>query len=614
MSGPWQTPAAGSALPPRNGNVQRYETRYVYPRNSVTGATGWLPGREAVFQFESDPASGWLVPSESKLYVRGTLGTKADASKIPAHSIRFAASPLFGMLDQARYSMNGTTVQSVSGDLDTHAQLQLRLSGNRESHDTNAMLGCDSLRQKMLHPERRVGSLAGIRVGHPLLDIHPGSATEVLENDVIPNDKHKILSDRMDDVHGNSEIELASPVSLALTSWGVNKFVPGGSHDLRFTIGQEGVNMKKSIFTQRIEPCALGQSTVLSQEDATTQTVNIALPDGLHLLAAQSNGTSGLVALDNSGTGKTVGFQAQATEGGKVAVDKIYLTKIADPADAQKLKGNRNLFTNDGYSYFGTSQADGTLTADNIASRKLSRTRLLARAAPPIEAYNDAATGELQFIPSEVFLMCVYALPVYGTVPRPLSTQMTFDNIHLIQETIGKVNGSLTKQLTIPVNTTRIVITFQDGAKTLTNNRELIGQYGGLGDSTANKNGSISSLQITLGGQSLPSPAYSLNFKTGQTIVPWADWQSFLKAGINSSIGSQDRSEWESDPAFAFRIMGERSSVAQNLSVKTSFLGTGTQSDDCVMNVFCIGTNVIEAVYDDDASFQPTSVSVQEVV
>ena len=112
----------------------------------------------------------------------------------------------------------------------------------------------------------------------------------------------------------------------------------------------------------------------------------------------------------------------------------------------------------------------------------------------------------------------------------------------------------------------------------------------------------------------MPSLAYNLNFKTGQTIVPWADWQSFLKAGINSSIGNQDRSEWESDPAFAFRIMGERSSVAQNLTVKTSFLGTGTQSDDCVMNVFCIGTNVIEAVYDDDASFQPTSVSVQEVV
>ena len=31
--------------------------------------------------------------------------------------------------------------------------------------------------------------------------------------------EHKIISDRMDDVHGNSEIELASLVSLALTSW-----------------------------------------------------------------------------------------------------------------------------------------------------------------------------------------------------------------------------------------------------------------------------------------------------------------------------------------------------------------------------------------------------------
>ena len=101
---------------------------------------------------------------------------------------------------------------------------------------------------------------------------------------------------------------------------------------------------------------------------------------------------------------------------------------------------------------------------------------------------------------------------------------------------IGKVNGWLTKQLTTPVNTTRIVITLQDGAKTLANNRELIGQYGGLGDGSADKNGSISSLQITLGGQSLPSPAYNLNFKTGQTIVPWADWQSFFKAGINGPL------------------------------------------------------------------------------
>jgi hypothetical protein len=32
------------------------------------------------------------------------------------------------------------------------------------------------------------------------------------------------------------------------------------------------------------------------------------------------------------------------------------------------------------------------------------------------------------------------------------------------------------------------------------------------------------------------------------------------------------------------------------------------------MLVFCLGSSVIEMQYDDDASFQPTAVSVQEVV
>ena len=40
----------------------------------------------------------------------------------------------------------------------------------------------------------------------------------------------------------------------------------------------------------------------------------------------------------------------------------------------------------------------------------------------------------------------------------------------------------------------------------------------------------------------------------------------------------------------------------------------GQNNDEREMLVFCLGTSVIEAQYDDDASFQPTAVSVQEVV
>ena len=113
MSGPWTTPPAGADLPTRNGNVQMYHTRQIYPRNDVTGGS-WSPGREIVFQFESDPASGWLVPDQCKLYARFSIGTKGASTRfgeaaagskdrIPSQSLRFAACPLYGALSAARY-------------------------------------------------------------------------------------------------------------------------------------------------------------------------------------------------------------------------------------------------------------------------------------------------------------------------------------------------------------------------------------------------------------------------------------------------------------------------------------------------------------------------------
>ena len=71
-------------------------------------------------------------------------------------------------------------------------------------------------------------------------------------------------------------------------------------------------------------------------------------------------------------------------------------------------------------------------------------------------------------------------------------------------------------------------------------------------------------------------------------------------------------SEFQEDPIAAFRVIGNRDSVAQNLTIRY-----GLKADpaaDTELCVYCIGTNVLEATYDDDASFQPTSVSVQEVI
>jgi hypothetical protein len=565
MSSPWVTPPAGSDLPPRNGNVQRYFSSQIFPRNTVTGSS-WKPGREIVFQFESSPADGWIVPSESKIYTRFKVGTKHTPGVFPtaaknAHSLRLKACPTYGLLDSAKYSMNGTTVQSVSGDLSKVAQFQLRLTGSRDSHDTNGSLGADSLRQTMLPPELLSSATSSAAK----------SVSEVFSPEVIPNDKQKILSDR---IGNNGEIELMTPVSLGLTSWGSNKFWPGGSHDLRYTIGQYGVNMKRSVYTEQIEPRAIGQASVLGAVPAQT--------------AADAD-TADVATV--------------------VTLDSLAVDTNPDEAACTALKTSRGA-TDDVVNY----------NAATAGNQQLARARLLARCTPPVPAYDDtggATTGddELQIEMVECYLSLVMVLPVHGTVPRPLSTQYTYDNVHLITEPIGGTTAAgFIKNLTIPVNTTRLVLGFRRSADAISLNSELLGAEGGV----KAVGGTPVALSITLAGVSLPSPAYTLGFKGDgllrgeQTLRAWSDWGSFLKSSIANATGSQNLSEWQEDPLYAFRIMGDRSSVSQNLTVRAQFSGAVSAETD--MLIWCIGTNVVEATYDDDASFQPTSVSVQEVI
>ena len=193
-------------------------------------------------------------------YCRFRVGTKSSIGRIGEadtnggkdHIPRFASCPLYGALSAARYSQNGVTVQSQGTELDTLTQLQLRLMGSRESHDTNGILGCDSLRQKMMHPETAAVQMAADGAQSSALGFDP---------QVIPNDKQNILLQRYET---NKDIELATPMSLTLTAFGTNKFIPGGSHDLHFTIGQEGRNMRKSMFTQAIPATPLGSGSVVS--------------------------------------------------------------------------------------------------------------------------------------------------------------------------------------------------------------------------------------------------------------------------------------------------------------------------------------------------------------
>ena len=81
---------------------------------------------------------------------------------------------------------------------------------------------------------------------------------------------------------------MASPVSLALSCFGINKFIPGASHDLRFTIGQQGQNLKKSIYTELIPPAPNGQTTVLDEVAQAAATVTFGGLGGKKFMVATS--------------------------------------------------------------------------------------------------------------------------------------------------------------------------------------------------------------------------------------------------------------------------------------------------------------------------------------
>ena len=221
---------------------------------------------------------------------------------VPSKAIRLAACPLLGMFDNARWSMNGTTIQSVSGDLDTIGQLQLRMRGSRESQDTNGALGADSLRQHMGHPTSAPQTSA--LVDAAALAGAGATSRYHSADGVYANDKHKLCTDRCaDGVAVNKSMELMTPVSMALTSWGINKFISGASHDLRFTIGQHGIDGKKSFYTRAIPGSAADSGTVLA---GTALTGNGVAIDDARSAAQSFNILNATTAATNANVARTV--------------------------------------------------------------------------------------------------------------------------------------------------------------------------------------------------------------------------------------------------------------------------------------------------------------------
>jgi hypothetical protein len=127
----FETPPAGTPVEPTNG-VRYYYRQQVYPATPSTGPN-FTPGREVQWRFQA--SSHAFVPQESRLVARVRVDKSADNgatwTQVVEPSIRYAADPLSRLFDQARLSVNGTTVDNVSSDVQDISTLQLRLEGTK---------------------------------------------------------------------------------------------------------------------------------------------------------------------------------------------------------------------------------------------------------------------------------------------------------------------------------------------------------------------------------------------------------------------------------------------------------------------------------------------------
>ena len=114
MTSMFTTPPAGTPVEPTNG-VRYYYRRQVYPATPST-KENFQSGREIQWRFQASGQHAF-VPQESRLCARVRVEKSANNGTTWAvaaeDSIRYAADPLSRLIDQARLSINGTTVDNV---------------------------------------------------------------------------------------------------------------------------------------------------------------------------------------------------------------------------------------------------------------------------------------------------------------------------------------------------------------------------------------------------------------------------------------------------------------------------------------------------------------------
>jgi hypothetical protein len=546
----FQTPPAGTPVEPTNG-VRYYYRQQIYPATPSTGPN-FTPGREVQFRFQA--SSHAFVPQESRLMARVRVDKSNDNgatwTQAVEPSLRYAADPLSRLFDQARLSVNGTTVDNVSTDVQDISTIQLRLEGTKAGAAAAGSAGLLSFDQRMHHAE-----LAGTGTGNGTYAYNAAGVlqaagavgivgtTAAIHEAEIRNEKQRMLLDAaaagvvaggFGNANGDQARlhEISTPLGQQFTFFRQNKaFLRNMEFDIRMVVSSEGAH--DALYTQTIPAQPRNQ--------------------GLEFLApanaAHGVGQVGSAVAGAVGNSAVLGWEAQAD------VDRTFVQ--------------------------------------------------LQQAVPPAAAsVNGANNIRYRVYVEDLFIDAMMAVPRVS-IPPPMSMQIPYQSITQYTRALTQTTSFQETFSGIPPSVTGMIVAMRTEAHGFTQNRELY-LAGGSGSDCSFKN-----FQLQMGTLSLPSPAYDLDLPQRRAGRAFADYVSFVGGDHRDGTGAMSYTEWCESPLLCFRILQNPGEFSSTVSLK--FTTQGQVPAGTTLMLFCLHSKVFEAEWSDPGGM-PTKVLTDEIL
>ena len=539
MTSMFTTPPAGTPVEPTNG-VRYYYRRQIYPATPSVG-TDFQPGREVQWRFQASGQHAF-VPQESRLVARVRVEKSNDngvtwAQEVES-SVRYACDPLTRLVDQARLSINGTTVDNVPTDVQDISTIQLRLEGTKAGAAAAGSAGLLSFDQRMHHP-----NLAGTGQGNSTFDYaadgQPNMAAAVMADGTtnsyqeveLQNEKQRILLDSsaagLDVARGGGAIggaanqtarqhDISTPLGQMFTFFRQNKaFLRNMEFDVRMVVNSEKDH--DALFTQTVPAQPRNQ--------------------GVLFTAAQ-------------GMGATLGYDS-----------------IAGMAHA--------------------------LGFEALADDDRTFVQLNPAVAPAAASINGAGNIRYRVYVADLFIDAMFAVPRVPLEP-PLSVQIPYQSITQYSRALT-ANQAFTETFSgIPPSVTAIVVAMRSEAHRLDQNRELY-LAGGSGSDH-----SFKTFQLQMGSLSLPQPAYDLDLPNRRAGRAFADYISFVGGDHKDGTGAMGYTEWCESPLLCFRILQNPGEYSSTLTLR--FTTQNAVAAGTTLTVFCLHSKVFEAEWNQGES------------